>query len=80
MNILREKTVVKTYNKLSKLPLGSITAQGWIQKQLLRNKEGMGGHLDELEPDMIANPFINHSAFKAPYCRCARTIGLRDPL
>lgn len=64
MNILREKTVTKTYNKLSKLPLGAITAQGWLREQLLRNKEGMGGHLDELEPDMIANPFINYSAFK----------------
>lgn len=64
MNILREKTVTKTYNKLSKLPLGTITAQGWLREQLLRNKEGMGGHLDELEPDFIGTPFINYSAYK----------------
>ena len=64
MNIPFEKSVVKTHNKLHKLPLGSITARGWLQEQLLRSKHGTGGHLDELEPDMIATPFINYSAFK----------------
>lgn len=64
MNILQSKTVIKTYNSLSKLPLGSVVAQGWLREQLLRSKDGMGGHLDELEPDLIANPFINYSAFK----------------
>lgn len=65
MNILSEFTKTKTYNKLQRLPLGSITAKGWIYEQLLRNKDGIGGHLDELEPDMIATPFINYSAFKS---------------
>ena len=64
MNIPFESAVVKTYNKLHKLPLGSITARGWLKEQLQRSKEGTGGHLDELEPDMIATPFINYSAFK----------------
>ncbi|MBE6883879.1 MAG: hypothetical protein E7487_04685 [Ruminococcaceae bacterium] len=64
MNISSEKSVVKTYNKFSKLPLGSITARGWLKEQLLRNKDGMGGHLDELEPEMIATPFINYTSFK----------------
>jgi hypothetical protein len=50
---------VKTYNKLQTLPLGSIKAKGWVREQLLRNKDGMGGHLDELEPNMIATPYIN---------------------
>lgn len=65
MNILPEQSKAKTYNKLHRLSLGSITARGWLQEQLQRNKEGMGGHLDELEPDMIATPFINYSAFKS---------------
>lgn len=65
MNILPEQSKAKTYNKLHRLPLGSITAAGWLHEQLRRNKEGMGGHLDELEPDMIATPFINYSAFKS---------------
>lgn len=65
MNILREQSVVNTYNKLHRLPLGAITAKGWLREQLLRNKDGIGGHLDELEPDMIATPFINYSAFKS---------------
>jgi len=64
MNIPVERSVVKTFQKLHKLPLGSITARGWLQQQLQRSKEGTGGHLDELEPDMIATPFINYSAFK----------------
>ena len=64
MNIYSEKSVVKTYNKLHKLPLGSVTARGWLKEQLTRSKHGTGGHLDELEPDMIANPFIDYSCFK----------------
>ena len=64
MNIVSEKAVVKMHNKLRKLPLGSVTAKGWLREQLLRSKDGTGGHLDELEPDMIANPFIDYSTFK----------------
>lgn len=68
MNILREKSVVKTYNKFSKLPLGAVTARGWLREQLLRNKEGMGGHLDELEPDLLGTPLINYkSVTKHPF-------------
>ena len=48
-----------TYEKLRMTAPGSITAKGWIREQLLRSKEGMGGHLDELEPDMIGSPYIN---------------------
>jgi DUF1680 family protein len=46
-----------TYSKLSQLPLGKVTASGWLREQLERNKNGMGGHLDELEPRMIATPY-----------------------
>lgn len=51
-----------------RLPLGSVTARGWLRQQLLRNKEGMGGHLDELEPEMIGKPFIdrNHQSPVSP--------------
>src|SRR5690606_4260382 len=48
-----------TFNRLSKLPLGRVQARGWLREQLLRSKAGMGGHLDELEPDMIARPFVD---------------------
>ena len=47
------------YNQLEFLPLGSIRPDGFLKEQLRRCGEGMGGHLDELEPDMIANPFVN---------------------
>ncbi len=45
------------YAKLSPLPLGAITAQGWLREQLIRNRNGMGGHLDELEPLMLRAPY-----------------------
>lgn len=67
MNLPLKKNV-KTYNQLYKLPLGAVTAQGYLREQLLRSKDGTGGHLDELEPEMIATPFISYSAFKRlPY-------------
>lgn len=62
MNIVKEQALVKTYQKFSKLPLGAVTAGGWIKEQLLRNKEGMGGHLDELEPDLLGTPYINYKS------------------
>lgn len=50
---------VKAHAHLQTLPLGRIVARGWIRDQLSRNKDGIGGHLDELEPNMIANPYVN---------------------
>ena len=49
---------MKTYNKLKRFPLGAIQADGFLREQLLRGKDGMAGHLWELEPGMIADPFI----------------------
>lgn len=46
------------YGKLKFLDCGKITAKGWLKEQLERSKEGMGGHLDELEPKMIIDPYI----------------------
>lgn len=50
---------MKTYQKLNKIPLGSITAEGFLKEQLMRCKHGMGGHLDELAPSMVALPYVN---------------------
>lgn len=52
---------MKLYNKLSRFPLGAINAEGFLREQLIRSKNGMGGHLFELEPGMINDPFINKS-------------------
>ena len=52
------------YNKLNSFPLGSITAKGFLKEQLLRNKDGMGGHLDELEPGMIRDPYLGRTYIK----------------
>jgi len=49
----------ESYARLRALPLGAITAEGWLKAVLERSKAGMGGHLDELEPDMLHKPFID---------------------
>ncbi len=56
------------HSRLTQLPLGSVTAQGWLKMQLERSKAGMGGHLDELEPEMIAKPYVdrNHKSKVSP--------------
>ena len=49
---------------LEPLPLGSIVARGWLREQLSRSRDGMGGHLDELEPQMIATPYTTREIYK----------------
>ena len=55
------RTNVTDHSRLTRLPLGAVVAQGWLKAQLERSKAGMGGHLDELEPDMIAKPYVDRS-------------------
>jgi DUF1680 family protein len=56
--------MIQNFSKGKTLPLGAIKAQGFLKEQLERNKNGMGGHLPEIEPGMIANPFINKTYVK----------------
>ena len=49
------------YGKLKSLNCGKITAHGWLKEQLERSKNGMGGHLDELDTKMFYDPYINKS-------------------
>ena len=53
------------YGKLNRFPLGTIHAQGFLKEQLLRGKEGMAGHLYELEPGMIVDPYFNRTHIDA---------------
>jgi DUF1680 family protein len=55
------ETAIPSNNRLSAVPLGRITARGWIKEQLEREAAGMSGHLDELEPDMIGNAYTTKS-------------------
>lgn len=55
---------MKTYAKSKTLPLGSIHARGFLKEQLLRSKDGMGGHLPEIEPGMIADPYLRKTVVK----------------
>ncbi len=52
---------MKKNQSLHFFPLGAIRAQGFLREQLLRSKDGMGGHLWELEPEMIADPYVKKS-------------------
>ena len=49
---------MKLYTKLSRFPLGAITAEGFLKKQMRIGKNGICGHLHELEPAMIQAPYI----------------------
>lgn len=53
------------YQKLDRFSLGSITPNGFLKEQMLRGKDGMAGHLYELEPEMIEAPFIRDFFVKA---------------
>lgn len=37
-------------NAFIELPLGSIQAEGWLKERLIRQKNGLTGHLDEIYP------------------------------
>lgn len=39
--------------QFKELPLGSISARGWLLETLLRQKDGATGHLDELYPQVM---------------------------
>ena len=56
---------MKNYSKLHRFPLGTIHAEGFLKHQMEIGKEGMAGNLYKLEPDMIANPFVNKTYVKA---------------
>lgn len=50
---------MQKYQKLNRFPLGAIHAEGFLKEQMIRGKNGMAGHLYELEPGMIHDPFIH---------------------
>lgn len=50
---------MKTYNKLNRLPLGAIKAEGFLKEQLAKGKNGIAGNLFKLEPEMIADPWVD---------------------
>ncbi|MBE7042140.1 MAG: hypothetical protein E7399_01410 [Ruminococcaceae bacterium] len=56
---------MKRFQKLDRFPLGSIHAEGFLKEQMELGRDGMCGHLHELEPDMIANPYVNKKKVKA---------------
>ena len=56
---------MKKTKKLTNLPLGSIQPTGFLRDQLIKSRDGMGGHLDEIEPGMIADPYIKKTLVKA---------------
>ena len=43
---------------LEPLKPGEIVARGWLRNQLELSLFGMGGHLDEIEPDQMDKPYI----------------------
>ena len=56
---------MNNFQKLNMIPLGSIKAEGFIKEQMLRGKDGMAGHLYELEPEMIDYPYVKDTHVEA---------------
>lgn len=56
---------MKLYNKLQLFPLGAITADGFLKTQMEIGKDGICGHLHELEPAMINAPYIKKEFVEA---------------
>ena len=56
---------MKQYYKLQMFPVGSIKAEGFLKDQMKRGKNGICGHLHELEPGMIRDPYVNKTYVKA---------------
>jgi hypothetical protein len=48
--------------KLLPLPLGQLTPEGWLQRQLRILAKGLSGHLDEFWPDVADSGWIGGSA------------------
>lgn len=40
-------------NAYIELPLGSIHAEGWLKERLIRQRNGLTGHLDEIYPEVM---------------------------
>jgi hypothetical protein len=53
MNIDRNSVIAKSFNPLCQLPIGRIRPRGWLSTQLQREIDGLGGHMDELEPQLL---------------------------
>lgn len=49
-------------HRLTPLPLGRIRPAGWLRDQLLRQRDGMAGHLDEFWPDVRDSAWIGGDA------------------
>ena len=56
---------MKIHQKFKMLPLGAVKAEGFLREQMLIGKDGMAGHLYELEPEMITSPYIDRKPVKA---------------
>ena len=56
---------MKKYGRLNRFPLGAIHAEGFLKQQLELGRDGMTGHLYELEPGMIRDPYIKKSRVDA---------------
>ncbi len=53
-----------------RLPLGSVRAEGWLQRQLRIQADGLSGHLDEFWPDVAKSQWFGGDAEgweRAPY-------------
>ena len=56
-DLLGQGRIPPERQELLPLPLGAITAHGWIRTLLARSRDGMGGHFGELDADQFDKPY-----------------------
>lgn len=56
---------MKIYRQTERFPLGAVAPEGFLKEQMIRSKNGIGGHLFELEPGMIRDPYTNKTYVEA---------------
>lgn len=67
-----------------KLPVGSIQPEGWLKEYLIRQRDGLTGHLNEISAWLEKNNNAwlttqgDHGWEEVPYCLCPRQPRLHD--